>query len=180
MPRSDRDTEFAAFVRGHRFDLVRFATLLSSGDAHRAEDLVQTALARLYVAWPRVVRAGTPVGYTRKIIVNAHVDETRRPWRRERTVPDLPDRPDPFGRGPDESVGGAVRQALADLPAGMRAAVVLRHWLDLSVEETADLMGVSTGTVKSQTAKGVARLKVLLEGSTGEPVTVTTATGGTR
>jgi RNA polymerase sigma-70 factor (sigma-E family) len=167
-PMPPRDREFADFVRAQRIDLVRFATLLTGGDGHRAEDLVQTALVKLYVAWPRAVRSGPPSAYVRRILVNANVDEVRRPFRRrERAVPEPPDRPDPGGEQPDESEGGAVRRALAELPPGMRTAVVLRHWLDLGVEETAGLMGVSEGTVKSQTAKGVARLKELLEHTSG-------------
>jgi RNA polymerase sigma-70 factor (sigma-E family) len=181
MPRSTRDAEFSAFVRDHRAELLRSACLLTAGDSHLAEDLVQTALARLYVAWPRVARTGSAVPYVRRIIVNAHIDETRRPrWRRERSVPETPDLPEPVASGPwpsetwsagalsteaDGVDGEMVRDALATLPPRMRAAVVLRHWLDLSVEESADLLGCSTGTVKSQTAKAVAHLRVILEAS---------------
>ena len=168
MPRSSRDAEFSAFVRTNRADLLRTACLLTAGDTHLAEDLVQTALARLYVAWPRVLRNGTAVAYVRRIIVNAHIDETRRPrWRREQSVPELPELPDltasATGFAEAETAGGeAIRSALAALPAGMRAVIVLRHWLDLSVDESADLLGCSTGTVKSQTAKGLTRLRELL------------------
>jgi len=132
-------------------------------DTHLAEDLVQTALARPYVAWPKVRRAGTESAYVWRIIVNAHIDEVRRPGRRrERHVPELPESPAPPEAFPDGLGGGEVRTALAALPPGMRAAVVLRHWLDLSVEETAELLNCSEGTVKSQTAKAAARLRVLL------------------
>jgi RNA polymerase sigma-70 factor (sigma-E family) len=172
MPRSTRDAEFSAFVRAHRAELLRSACLLTAGDWHRAEDLVQTALAKLYVAWPRVARTGTAVPYVRRIIVNAHIDETRRPrWRRERSVPEPPDRPDPSAAGPglngaEGADAEAVRAALATLPPRMRAAIVLRHWLDLSVEESADLLGCSEGTVKSQTAKALARLRSALPART--------------
>jgi DNA-directed RNA polymerase specialized sigma24 family protein len=83
-----------------------------------------------------------------------------------------PDTPDPrtLAAFPDGIDGGAVRAALAALPAGMRAAVVLRHWADFSVEETAQILGCTAGTVKSQTAKGIARLRDLLEdGATPQP-----------
>jgi DNA-directed RNA polymerase specialized sigma24 family protein len=73
MPRSSRDAEFSAFVQTRRTELVRSACLLTAGDSQSAEDLVQTALARLYVAWPRVRRAGTESGYVWRIIVNAHI-----------------------------------------------------------------------------------------------------------
>jgi len=82
MPRSSRDEEFSAFVQTRRTGLVRSACLLTAGDTHLAEDLVQTALARLYVAWPKVRRAGTESAYVWRIIVNAHIDEVRRPGRR--------------------------------------------------------------------------------------------------
>jgi RNA polymerase sigma-70 factor (sigma-E family) len=163
-----RDEEFSAFVLARRPELLRSACLLTAGDWHSAEDLVQTALAKLYVAWPRVRRTGTQVAYAWRILVNAHIDETRRPrWRREETVAAPPDLPDPraLSAFPDGLDGGVVRAALAALPPGMRATVVLRHWADFSVEETAQILGCSTGTVKSQTAKGIGRLRDLLEGA---------------
>ena len=168
MPRTSRDAEFSVFVRAHRAELLRSACLLTAGDTHHAEDLVQTALSRLYVAWPRVRRTGTAVAYVRRIIINAQIDETRRPrWRREQSVPELPDRPDltssdDWVNGAESADGEAIRSALAALPPRMRAAIVLRHWLDLSVEESADLLGCSVGTVKSQTAKALSRLRELL------------------
>ena len=165
MALSTRDEEFSAFVRASRGGLLRSACLLTVGDSHLAEDLVQTALARLYVAWPKVRRTGTQLAYTWRIVVNAHIDEVRRPrWRREQPVASPPDLPDPaipaaFADGVD---GAAVRAALAALPPGMRAAVVLRYWVDLSIEETAMILGCSEGTVKSQSAKAIARLRELL------------------
>ena len=140
--------------------LVRLATLLAAGDAHLAEDLVQTALTRLYVAWRRVERDQGPEAYARRILVNAVVDERRRPWRRSETSrAELPDAPssDPSAEDRD-----AVRTALAALGPRMRAAVVLRHWLGYDVGECARLLGCSEGTVKSQTARGLDRLRVLL------------------
>jgi RNA polymerase sigma-70 factor (sigma-E family) len=165
LARSPRDEEFSAFVTGRRVALLRTARLLTAGDAHLAEDLVQTALARMYVSWPKVRRSGSTEAYARRILVNAYIDEVRRPrWRREQPVADVPDQPDagPAGGWPDAVDGEVVRAALAALPKRMRAAVVLRHWLDLSVEETAGLLNCSEGTVKSQTAKGIARLRGLL------------------
>jgi RNA polymerase sigma-70 factor (sigma-E family) len=167
MSRPSRDEEFTAFVRARRIDLFRSACLLTAGDRHQAEDLVQTGLARLYVAWPRMRRSGTQFAYVWRIIINAHIDEVRRPrWRRERNVAEFPDvpaslPPDSFRFGID---GSDVRAALAVLAPGMREAVVLRYWLDLSVEQTAQLLHCSEGTVKSQSAKGAARLRELLSG----------------
>ncbi len=163
---SGRDEEFRAFVAARRPVLLRLARLLAAGDHHHAEDLVQAALERLYLAWPRVQRAGGADAYARKVLVNVAVDESRRPWRRERARPRLPDvaaPPDlagPEGQPHDERA--VVRAALAELPAGMRAAVVLRHWLGLDVREAAVLLGCSEGTVKSSTARGLQRLRELL------------------
>jgi RNA polymerase sigma-70 factor (sigma-E family) len=165
MSRATRDEEFSGFVRARRVDLVRSACLLTAGDTYLAEDLVQTALARLYVAWPRVRRSGTQFAYVWRILVNAHIDETRKAARRRErqmaSVPEVqaPAPPESFFLGLD---GCDVRAALAELPARMRAAMVLRYWLDLSVEQTAELLNCSEGTVKSQTAKGSARLRDLL------------------
>jgi RNA polymerase sigma-70 factor (sigma-E family) len=167
MPQSVRDEEFSAFVRDRRFELLQGACLLTAGDTHFAEDLVQTALARLYVAWPRVRRAGTHGGYAWRIVVNAYIDEVRRPrWRRERYVAAPPDQPAPVPAATlaGEVDGDAVRAALRALPPRMRAVIVLRHWMDLSVQETASLLDCSEGTVKSQAAKATARLRDLLAG----------------
>jgi RNA polymerase sigma-70 factor (sigma-E family) len=164
MALSKRDEEFSAFVRQRRHEFLRSACLLTAGDAHLAEDLVQTAFTKLYLAWPRVRRQDSPAGYTWRIIVNSHLDEVRRPhWRRERPVADPPELTDPVSEAfPDVPESQAVRAALASLPAGMRAAVVLRHWADFSVAETARMLNCSEGTVKSQTAKGISRLREAL------------------
>ncbi len=171
MPRSTRDDEFAAFVRIHRTSLLKFACLLTAGDGHQAEDLVQTALTKVYVAWPKLRRKETELAYARRTVLNSHIDETRRPrWRKERSTSDLPDvvlyeGPNGFSGldagqfGPD---GERVRAALAALPNRMRAAVILRYWLDLSVEESARILGCTQGTVKSQAAKGTAKLRDIL------------------
>lgn len=83
--RQDRDRSFGEYVAARRAHLYRTAYLLC-GDPHRAEDIVQLALTKLYVAWPRVSRLDSVDAYVRRIVVNAHIDETRRPWRRERPV----------------------------------------------------------------------------------------------
>lgn len=144
-----------------RGQLLRTATFLTSGDRHAAEDLVQTALMRLYVAWPRV-RDETADAYARKAMLNALIDNRRRPVSRfERTRSVLPDVPvaDPVPFNETES---AVFAALAALPPRMRAAVVLRHLLELSVTETAATLNCSEGTVKSQTARGLTQLREAL------------------
>lgn len=157
MDRSE--AEFVAFVEARRPHLRRIAFALC-GDWHRAEDLVQTALAKLYVAWPRIHKAGAEEAYARQVIVRANIDESRRPWRRERTGVDQPDRAAVEGGSPEER--SELVRALQQLSPMQRKVVVLRHWLDLSVEETARELDLSTGTVKSHTSRGLAALHALL------------------
>ena len=139
-----------------RAALVRVAALLVSGDLAKAEDVVQTALTKLYVAWPRV-RPDTAGAYARRCVVNAAMDDRRSLFtRRERVSAQLPD----FATAdPEHGDATAVVALLATLPAGMRAAVVLRYVEGLSIAETADAMGCSEGTVKSQSARGLERLR---------------------
>lgn len=153
----ERDREFGEFVDARALVMRRTAYLLC-GDWHRAEDLVQTALTKLYVAWPRVRRHSVDA-YARKILVRAAIDESRRGFRSRETVVDaVPDTPVSATAPADPD----VRRALASLPSGQRTVVVLRYWEDLSVTETARLLGRSEGTVKSQAAKGLASLRELL------------------
>jgi RNA polymerase sigma-70 factor (sigma-E family) len=158
-----RDDQFRAYVTMSRGGLLRTATLLSSGNAHRAEDLVQTVLLRMYLSWHRI-RAGTRDAYARRMLVNAHLDEHRRPfYRRERSHAEVPDVAVEDQEPTD--IETAVFRALAQLPPRMRAAVILRHLHDVSVAETADALGCSEGTVKSQTARGLAQLRAALAGT---------------
>lgn len=158
-----QDDAFAAYVRQARPRLYRAAWLLA-GDPHRAEDVVQAALTRLYVAWHRVERADSVDAYVRRALVNAYVDETRRPWRREASTGDGPpdDHRAAADPGPSADELDALWTALRDLPPGQRKVVVLRHFWGLSVEETAADLGISTGTVKSQTSAALRALRVLL------------------
>ena len=159
MTRASRDDEFAAFVAARQSHLRRIAYAVC-GDWHRADDLLQTALVKLYVAWPRLHRDGREEAYTRQIIVRANIDEHRRPWRRER--PGL-DGHDPAARTelPVED-RSALFDALQALPVMQRKVVVLRHWLGLSVEETAHELGISTRTVKSHSSRGIEKLQAAL------------------
>ncbi|NUT47376.1 MAG: SigE family RNA polymerase sigma factor [Saccharothrix sp.] len=152
----DRDQGFDEYVDARALVMRRTAYLLC-GDWHRAEDLVQTALTKLYVAWPRV-RRDSPDAYARQVLIRTAIDDSRRAFRRrEKVVDSVPD-----GRACDATSDLDVRRALAALPAGQRAVVVLRYWEDLSVTETARLLGRTEGTVKSQAAKGLAALRALL------------------
>ena len=155
----DRAAEFSAYVAARRATLRRTAYLMC-GDWHMAEDLVQVALAKLYVAWPRIHTDGAEDAYARRIIVRATIDEVRRPWRR-REQSGL-DGIDVAGVEPLPYDGDELLVALRSLPDRQRATVVLRYWWGLSVEETARDLGCSTGTVKSQTARAIAHLRAAL------------------
>ena len=170
---SRRDAEFVEFVTAQRTPLVRMARLLTAGDDAAAEDLVQTTLTRLYVHWSRVRRAGNPVGYARTSLTHAFIDEQRRAYSRRETPSDsLADSlTDLATRDDDHDLAHTVLAALATLAPRQRAVVVLRHFLDLDVAETARVLGCTTGTVKSQNAKALDRLRSTLEPT----ITVTTS-----
>ena len=160
MKGTEREAAYIDYVTARRAHLRRIAYALC-GDWHRADDLLQTALVKLYVAWPRVRRTGSEDAYVRRILVRASIDESRRPWRRERATEEVPDRPAP--EPTDVEDRAALFDALQALPAQQRAAVVLRHWLGLSVAETAAELGINEGTVKSNTSRGLASLRLTLE-----------------
>ncbi|MDN3357702.1 SigE family RNA polymerase sigma factor [Actinomadura sp. DC4] len=166
MIRTTRDREFSDFVGVSRVNLLRTACMLTAGDRFLAEDIVQTALARVYVAWPRIRERASAEAYARKAVVTAFLDETRRPWwQREKATGELPEPAmsgDAFGEVDGQLDGGAVRLALAELPPRMRAVIVLRHELDLSIEETASALGCAKGTVKSMNSKALEKLRAAL------------------
>jgi len=149
---------FRAFAIARRPTLRRSAYLLC-GDWHRADDLVQTALVKLYVAWPRVQGDDPPDAYVQRILVRCFLDEKRRPWRRESPV-EIVDLDAAAERPEDDLLD--LRSALARLPRRQRATLLLRYWLDMSVAQTADALGCSEGTVKSQTARALTTLRDLL------------------
>jgi RNA polymerase sigma-70 factor (sigma-E family) len=158
-PASTRDREFADYVAARRPHLRRMAYAIC-GDWHRADDLVQTALLKLYVAWPRVQRDGREEAYVRTIIVRANIDESRRPWRREQPRAESPDLAAPTPLPVEER--SALFEALQGLPSMQRKTVLLRHWLGLSVAETAAELDISEGTVKSHSSRGLAALQAVL------------------
>ena len=165
MRRSQRDAEFEAYVAAARPRLRRLAYSLC-GDWYTADDVVQTALAKLYVAWPRVRRASDQDAYVRRTVARTTIDESRRPWRRERSGLDGVDRPQ------DDSDVPARRDlvaALQRLPEMQRKTVVLRHWLGLSVAETAEDLGISRGTVKSHTSRALVALGELMSEMERQP-----------
>ena len=159
MTREDREAAYIAFVAARRGHLRRVAYAIC-GDWHQADDLLQTALVKLYVAWPRVQRNGREEAYVRQIIVRANVDEHRRPWRRERPGLDGVDRAARDSLAVEERT--ELFDALQQLPPMQRRTVVLRHWLGLSVQETAAELNISQGTVKSHASRGLERLQAVL------------------
>ena len=161
--REDRDASYVEYVAARQLHLRRIAYAVC-GDWHRADDLLQTALTKLYVAWPRVHRDGSPDAYVRRIIVRSNIDESRRPWRRERSGLDGHDAVADAGSDVEER--SALFEALQSLPEMQRKVVVLRHWLGLSVEETASELRISGGTVKSHSSRGLSSLQQVLGEST--------------
>ncbi|MDO9458112.1 SigE family RNA polymerase sigma factor [Nocardioides sp.] len=163
MRTQDRDAEFSAYVAAHRVRMVRAALLLTGGAYAEAEDLVQTVLVRLYLRWGRVSRVEDPVGYGMRALTNVFLDERRRAHRRREVVSDHDaDGPRPGDQMAEHDVRATVFAALAALPPRQRAVVVLRHFLDHDVAGTADALGITEGTVKSQNAKALTRLRELL------------------
>lgn len=149
---------FRAWVAVRREPLRR-SVYLMCGDWFLADDVIQDAMTRLFSVWDRVVRRGDPEAYARRIAVNLLIDHNRRPTRREIPRDSIPDQPSPIEPEDQREV---LVAALAAVPPRQRAALVLRFWEGLSVEETASIMNCSTGTVKSNTSKGLANLRAVL------------------
>ena len=156
------DEAFDAFVRAHQKSLHRTAYLMT-GDRERAQDVVQTALAKLYQAWPRRAEWDHPLAYARQAVVSTVLRSAERRWWGEKPTEHLPEH-DTADPAPDALAADRdqLRRALADLPVRQRSAVVLRYYLDLSEAATADAMACPPGTVKSLTARGLAALRTSL------------------
>ncbi|WP_245644432.1 SigE family RNA polymerase sigma factor [Nocardioides jensenii] len=158
---SSRDEEFTAWMTARQGVLFRTAYLVS-GDKQTAEDLVQTAAAKLYLAWDRVHERGNVDAYVRRIIINEHNSLWRRPWKkREHVTEELPETGyvDPQT---DPTEAAALWKAVQALPARQRAVIVLRYYEDLSEAEIAATLEISPGTVKSQASRAMATLRTRL------------------
>jgi RNA polymerase sigma-70 factor (sigma-E family) len=161
---SDAGQEFAAFFETHHRSLGRLAYLLTS-DPVAADDLTGDTMLAVWRQWERIREVDEPLAYVRRMMANIAASGVRdavrergrlaRLWRAESST------------GPDPVVTVTVQAALAALPARRRACVVLRHAFDLSEQEVATIMGITVGTVKSQTAKAVKQLSTVL----GTPLT---------
>ena len=151
------DAHFVAFVHARSAALLRLAVLLT-GDRHDGEDLLQIALTKAYRSWWRLRSPELAEAYVRRILVTSVTSWRRRGAARERATDWVPDRP---VAGPDAEVADRIvlAQALRLLSPGQRAVLVLRFFEDLSEQQTAELLGCSAGTVKSQTARGLAALR---------------------
>jgi len=158
--RPQRDVEFEEWLIAREAALQRTAHLLT-GDVHAAQDLVQEALGKLYLAWDRIEDRSRVDAYARRILVNEHRTAWRRPVRRREQVTDeLPDHPVAAAEYDDRRE--ALWRIVCGLPPRQRAVVVLRFYEQLTEVEVADLMGISEGTVKSQSSRALATLRTAL------------------
>ena len=160
--RAEETQGFTDFVSAEQAPLLRLAVLLT-GDRGQAEDLVQTALMKIYRHWARISSSGKPSAYVRRVMVTTNTSWHRRLSSTEQVIDVVPDRADP--RAVHEQEDEELRHALRGLPPRMRTAVVLRYYEDLSEQRTAELMGCSASTVNTQTARGLVRLRASLASS---------------
>ena len=161
---------FEEFVQSYSPRLFKTALLLTGRDRSAAEDLLQLALERAYRHWARVCRSGEPERYVQRILANASNDR----WRQAARRPERPLRSsdaDPLAHDQADAVveRDFLMRALAVLPPRQRTVLVLRYFNDLSEAETADALGCSVGTVKSQASRGLARLRDIAEPDTEPP-----------
>lgn len=163
--------EFTAFVQASQASLRRTAYLMC-GDWQLASDYVQDALIRVYRHWPRLRGEAEARSYARKAVVSVVIDAKRRRSSTElptAEVPDVPARSDVTDRTADRDV---LTRCLAQVPARQRACLVLRYYDDLSVSEVATALGISEGTVKSQTARGLGTLQAAFARETDDQLLV--------
>ncbi|TVZ01353.1 SigE family RNA polymerase sigma factor [Trebonia kvetii] len=153
--------EFADFVQRRSGAMLRAAWLLTGGDWALAEDLVQTALGEVWRRWSRVADMDAPDAYAHKVMVNTCLRWRGRRWTGEVTSARLPATLADTGGFQDVDVRESVRHALRVLTVKQRAVIMLRYYEDRTEAETAQIMGCSVGTVKSQAAKALARLRLV-------------------
>jgi RNA polymerase sigma-70 factor (sigma-E family) len=158
--------DFREFVSARQGALRRTAYLLC-GDWHQAQDLTQQTLAKLFVAWPRVRAVEAVDSYARQVLVRTYIDESRKRRNHELVTAELPES---GAEGPEIETRLALMAALKQLSPRQRAVVALRFWDDMSVEATAEALGMKANTVKSDTARALAKLKGLLDSSVHQTV----------
>lgn len=150
------ETAFDEFLAARSTSLLRTAILVCGATRHDAEDLVQNALEKVYRHWPRI-RHDNPEAYARKVVVNAAISAARR--RKIINEITFARPPETEAGSPDLDLRDTLINELRRLPARMRAVLVLRYWEDMSEAATATVLGCSAGTVKSQAARGLARIR---------------------
>ena len=148
--------DFQSFVVSRGAHLYRTACLLTGGDTHLAEDLVQETLGRVYAKWGRRQRIDNPSGYAQTTLVNAFISMRRRKSAAERPTEDVVDVP---GSGADVELRLILLDALRELSGVDRAVLVLRYWEDRSVEETATALNLSARAVRSRSSRALARVR---------------------
>ncbi|GII84647.1 RNA polymerase sigma factor [Sphaerisporangium siamense] len=154
---SGKDEEFREFVVARGPALLRAAYHLT-GQPADAEDLLQAALAKTYLAWDRINDRASLDGYVRRVMVNINISWWRRRKLEEYPSEDLPETPVREGPAPGE-VHELLEQAIDRLPARQRAAILLRYYEDMSETEIASTLGISIGTVKSTVSRAMAKLR---------------------
>lgn len=156
---AEEDREYVEYVSA-ALDRLRRTAFLLCGDADRADDIVQSALIAVYLRWKKIRTVGNLDGYVHRILVRRYIDETRKSWARVLLAWRDADTVAPAGPSVEDSQ--TVQAALAKVSRGQRAVLVLRFFCDMSVQDTAAVLGLSAGTVKSQTSRGLAAMRGLL------------------
>ncbi|MFI6648357.1 SigE family RNA polymerase sigma factor [Streptomyces sp. NPDC050529] len=164
--KQSREGAFREFAEARMGHLFRSACLLTGGDTHLAEDLVQETLGRMYTVWGRTSRVGNPAAYAQTVLVRCYLGHQRRRSAGERPSSELPDRAGESAG--DASLRMTLLDALRGLPPKDRAVIVLRYWEDRSVTETADALNVSSAAVRTRSTRALARLREQLGDSIGE------------
>ena len=179
---ADEELQFHDFVVGQWHALLRTAFLLT-GEHAAAEDLVQGTLVRVHRSWHRIERRDAPAVYARRVMVNLNTSIWRRHRGREQVVDVVPDRSAPDATAAYD-LRDQLRRACLTLPPRQRAVLVLRYFEDMTEAETAAAMGISVGAVKSQTSRGLVKLRAVLDGdpqrspaAPAGPTTTATANG---
>jgi RNA polymerase sigma-70 factor (sigma-E family) len=163
---AQHDEQFEQFTRAH-WKQLRQAAFLLCADWQLAEDLTQTALVRCYPRWRTLRHGDAAYAYVRRALVRCFIDHTRKHPGREQPAEALPERP--HQADGDFGEREALVHAMALLPAMQRAALVLRFWHDLDVNETARILRRKPATVRSDTARGLARMRTLLDRQEASP-----------
>jgi RNA polymerase sigma-70 factor (sigma-E family) len=158
--RTELEREYVDYVSARLPHLHRLAYLLCS-DAHQADDIVQAALTSLYVGWKRASGADNLDAYVNRIVVRRYLDERRRRWAKVLLGDAVPEQASRDDNGFEER--DELMAALRELPKGQRAVLVLRFLGDMSLEDTAEVLGCSVGNVKSQSSRGLATLRGVLQ-----------------